>query len=280
MQATNQVINIVLQGLGAAGRARLEAIKQNPHFKLSGILSRRPELSTLSQTEALKDPQVQAIAISTENTHHAMATHQALEANKHVLCDYPIAIHAQEALALFKLAQKKQKILHIEHISLLSQEHLSLKEQAKKAGLLKKGDYLFTGGFNEKIANQSITGPLAILALPRLLQLADLWGDFEIEKSDYSQNKQGFSLHLHLKFKQGGFLGFTEERKIGLARKRSLLAKCENTNISWKSGLNRGGLFAKDLEYFYQRITQKLPCYYQETLMLKVLEKLNQCFNF
>lgn len=269
-------ITIAIKGLGTAGQARLQAIKENPHWYLSGIISRRPEMATLSWQKALQDKSLQAIAISTENTDHYPSIKEALLANKHVLCDYPIATQITEAQELFAIARSQKKILHIEHIALLSEEHAKLKKQVQAAGPLIKGEYIFTAGYNKKIADQSLTGTPSVLAISRLLQVADLWGDFSLEKSDFRKHQAGFSLHLHLKFNKGGLLGFTEERKFGLARRRSLIAKCEKKSIAWKASVSGGGLFAKDLAYFYQRITQKAPCYYNEKLMLKALETLSQ----
>lgn len=280
-----KVLKIVLRGLGVAGGARLKAIGEIPELELAGIVSRRPEVATLNWQEALADPNLDAVALSTENTDHPKGVREALVAGKHVLCDYPLCFSAPEAQDLFKMAKEKDLVLHVEHIGLITDDHRNLKEQARNLGPLKKGDYLFQGGFNEKLSNASRTGPLPILALSRLLQVADLFGPFTVSSIDFEKSEQGFYLHLHLKFSDGGRLGFTEERMMGLPRRRSLTAECEKGGLKWKAGLGSArhrtvpgsrGLFAKDLKWFCDRVLKGQPCYYDEALMIHVLGELEK----
>ncbi|HKY64323.1 MAG TPA: hypothetical protein VJR29_12995, partial [bacterium] len=69
-------------------------------------------------------------------------------------------------------------------------------------------------------------------------------------------------------------LGFTEERRVGLPRRRSLLARCRSGNLGMKTGVMAGGLFAKDLAWFRDRVREGKPCYYDQALMVGVLGKL------
>ena len=269
-------IKLAIFGLGAAGRARLAALGEVSGLELAGILSRRPELATLSPEMALADPAIDALAISLENTAHSEAVRRGLEAGKHILVDYPLALSRAEAEDLFQLARKKNKLLHVEHIGLLSEEHLQLKKSAKESGPLLSGEFLFQAGYNEKIADETRTGPLPLLALSRLLQVADLWGCPKLEEARFEKNKSGFSLHLHLRFPEGGILGFTEERRVGLHRRRSLAARGQKGPIHWKSGISGGGLFAKDLEFFLRRLKNSQSCYYDEKLMIELIGLLEQ----
>jgi len=271
-------LKMVLKGLGAAGRARLNALHQNQAFQLAGIVSRRPEVASLSWEEALADPQVDAIAISTESTDHPGSVEQALKAGKHVLCDFPLAFRRSTAQKLFQLAKEKNRILHVEHIGLLTQDHLQLKSQALAKGPLIKGNYLFQGGLGDKLMDKRWTGPLPILAISRLLQVADIWGAFQIVSQELKIRDPGFYLHLHLKFENGGVLGFTEERMPGLPRRRSLVAQCQGGKLHWKAKAGGGGLFAKDLDYFGKRALEGQACYYDENLMLGVLGQLERLY--
>jgi hypothetical protein len=145
-----------------------------------------------------------------------------------------------------------------------------------KKGPLVSGEFLFQAGFNEKIADPNRTGPLPMLALPRLLQVADLWGLPSLENFRFEKDERGFSLHLHLRFPDGGLLGFTEERREGLPRRRSLAAQSLKGPIHWKSGVSGGGLFAKDLQCFVDRLRGRGTSYYDEKLMLKLMGLLEQ----
>ena len=271
-------INIALQGLGAAGKARQRALQDLPGFHLAGIISRRPEMGTLRLEEASQDPKIHALAISLENTAHASAVRQALEAGKHVLCDYPLALHSKEARELYRLAKTLNRILHVEHIGLLTGEHLTLKKEVEAKGPLLKGEYLFQGGWNEKIADLNRTGPYPIVAFSRLLQVADLFGPFVIKNYEIKTPENGFYLHLHLRFAGGGILGFREERMTGLPRRRSLSAQCQQGSLQWKAGLGSGQLFAQDLEWFRDRVQKGKSCYYDEDRMLSTLEELEKLF--
>lgn len=268
--------NLAIQGWGAAGRARAHACETLDSIQLAGIISRRPESSTLSLDQALQDPLIQAIAISTENTHHAPAVRQALEAGKHVLCDYPLSPQASEAKALYDLAREKKIILHVEHLALLTQAHQSLKKELKASASLKELHYRFQGGWNEKWADPNYRGPLALVAYPRLMQIADWLGPFKIISHQLSENKNQAKIELHLQLNSGEVLHFLEERRVGLQRQRSFTTKSGQEEIHWDGGPIESGLFAKDLQCFYERVQTGKPAYYEESLSLKVLEELEK----
>ncbi|HCU23545.1 MAG TPA: hypothetical protein DF383_00900 [Deltaproteobacteria bacterium] len=267
-------LRIAICGLGSAGRSRERACSEVEGMKLAALVSRRPGVGTQSFDEVLNDAAIDAVAVSTENTDHASRVRQALNAGKHVLCDYPLALGGNEARTLFALAKEKNLVLHVEHIALLSEEHQKLKQEIAAAGALQHGEYLFQGGWNEKLADPSYSGPYPFLAVSRLLQVADLFGAFQVGSSQMENFPEGFRLHLHLTFPEGGTLGFTEERRIGLPRKRSLLARCRNGNVTLKTGTMTGGLFAKDLAWFRDRVILGKSCYYDEEKMIGVLEML------
>ena len=267
-------IGIALVGMGSAGRSRERACGEVPGIRLGARVSRREGCGDRSWAEVLQDPGIDAIAISTENSSHADLVQAGLEAGKHVLCDYPLALSGSRAAELFKLAEQKGRVLHVEHIALLSQEHQSLKSEVALAGDLVKGEYLFQGGWSEKLADTALSGPPTFLSVSRLVQIADLFGPFQIETARIEPKVAGFSLHLHLRFPGGGVLGFTEERLPGLPRRRSLVASCQRGSVALKAGSLGGGLFAKDLEWFRDRVRQGRPCYYEEETMVSILDLL------
>lgn len=272
---SSSCLNLAIVGLGSAGRSRERACAEVEGIRLAARVSRRAGAGDRRLEEVLQDPQIHALAISTENTSHADLVAAGLRAGKHILCDYPLALDGARARELFNLSREVKKVLHVEHIALLSEEHRSLKAEATRAGRLIKGEYLFQGGWSDKLADPAYTGPYPFLAVSRLVQVGDLFGKFEIEAARSESDPQGYSLHLHLRFLGGGILGFTEERRVGLPRRRSLIAECEAGPLALKAGTMGGGLFAKDLAWFRDRVVEGKPCYYDETMMLEVLDKLS-----
>jgi predicted dehydrogenase len=265
-------LGMAICGLGVAGRARFEAISLVQGIELAGIISRRPGIGDLTFQSALLDSRIDAIAISTENTDHPGRVEQALQAKKHVLCDYPLALDGTTAERFYALARQNEKILHVAHISLLSEEHQTLKEKVAKLGPLQKGEFLFQAGYNKKLSNPDWAGPVSLIPVPRLVQVADLFGPYQRVSTKLEKKPDGFRLHLHLKFYGGGNLGFTEEHYHGLPRRRSLIAELTHGPLTWKTGVIRGGLFAKDLEWFRDRVVAGKTCYYDEAFMTKILE--------
>lgn len=267
-------IRIALCGLGSAGRSRLKALTAHVGFELAGVVSRRPELSTLLWHDALMDPSVDAIAVSTENTLHAQRVREGLKAGKHVLCDYPLAFSEQEAKDLIEFARSQKRILHIEHIGLLTESHQKARQDILRLGQPVSGTYRFTGDWTPKIADEKKSGPLPFLACSRLLQIADWFGDFEAEHSEFQSDEKGLLLRFHLKFTQGGTWEFVEERRPGLERQRRMEFRSKVGVYVWEPVAEPPGLFAKDLEWFRKRILENHPAYYSEPLMLKVLKTL------
>ncbi len=267
-------LTLALVGMGSAGRSRERACAEVEGVRLAARVSRRPGGGDRPLSEVLQDPAVRALAVSTENTAHADLVQAGLKAGKHVLCDYPLALSGARARELFDLAKQVDRVLHVEHIALLSEEHRNLKTEVTRAGRLLKGEYLFQGGWNEKLADTAYAGPHPFLAVSRLVQVADLFGPFAIESARAETKPEGFSLHLHLRFPGGGLLGFTEERLAGLPRRRSLVAECERGPVALKTGTMGGGLFAKDLAWFRDRVLAGKACYYDEESMLGILEQL------
>ncbi len=273
-QSKEPFLSLVLCGIGVAGRAREKAAKTIDTLQLAGTISRRTGLGTLSWKEALANEAIQAIAISTENADHPSRVHDALQAGKHVLCDYPLAADVKTARELFALAHSKNLVLHVEHIGLLSEDHQSFKRELEKAGRLKEGRFVFQAGWNEKLADVSYSGPFNFLVISRLMQLADVFGEFSISRSKLEVDLQHFLLDLHLNFKQGGAIHFTEERRPSLTRGRQCEVQCEKQTLSWKTGTMTGGLFAQDLAWFADRVLHQRSCYYDEDLMLRVYQEL------
>lgn len=110
-------MKIAITGTGFMGMVHAEALKRL-HLDLVGIQGSTPEKSrqaaqTLGLTHAyssfdelLADPEVAAVHITTPNRYHFPMAMAALERGKHVLCEKPLAMTADETAQLVDAAKQ------------------------------------------------------------------------------------------------------------------------------------------------------------------------------
>ncbi len=128
------VIHVGLVGTGYAARKRAEAFTTDGRSHLVAVWGSRPErVQSLCETygavaaesyQALVTrPDIDLVVISTMNHLHGAIATAAINAQKHVVVEYPLALDVNEATAIIQLAHHHQKLLHVEHIELLSGIH-------------------------------------------------------------------------------------------------------------------------------------------------------------
>lgn len=70
---------------------------------------------TLDLAEALADPDVDAVVVTSPSQLHEAQTRQALEAGKHVLCEIPLALSLSGGRSLAELARARGRLLMVAH---------------------------------------------------------------------------------------------------------------------------------------------------------------------
>lgn len=90
--------------------------------------------------EILANPTIDAVVIALPTKFHFQITKEALLANKHVLCEKPLSLSAQECLTLKDLANAQKKLLMVGHIFVFNQGVTKLREYIR-AGELGKIHY-------------------------------------------------------------------------------------------------------------------------------------------
>lgn len=86
-------------------------------------------LLTTNYEDILRDPQIDAVVLATPvSTHYALAR-QALEHDKHVLVEKPLATSTAEALELVELAEQRRKVLMVDHTFLYTGAVRWMKQQ-------------------------------------------------------------------------------------------------------------------------------------------------------
>lgn len=130
--------------------------------------------------ELIHHPDIDAVIIGVPNQFHAELAVQALEANKHVLVEKPMGIHADAARKILKASEKSDKVLMVAHQMRWESVPMQIKEQVER-GELGRIYSAKTGWFRRKgipgwgtwftQTNQSGGGPLIDIGV-HMLDLA------------------------------------------------------------------------------------------------------------
>lgn len=138
-------LKVGLVGTGYAAKLRAEALQADSRSQLVAVVGHDfDRTATFSQTyqaeastnwSALLDrADIDLVVISTVNRDHGAIARAALEAGKHVVVEYPLALDVAEAEALITLAKTQNKLLHVEHIELLGGLHQALVKSLPQVG--------------------------------------------------------------------------------------------------------------------------------------------------
>ncbi len=111
-----------LIGTGGIARTFARGLRESQTGELAAIGSRSKETALEfakdfparchgSYEALLADPQVQAVHISTPHMAHAKWAIRAAEAGKHILCEKPLAMNEEEALAVIEAARHNKVFL-------------------------------------------------------------------------------------------------------------------------------------------------------------------------
>ncbi|XP_019391225.1 PREDICTED: biliverdin reductase A [Crocodylus porosus] len=227
---TNRMIGTVVVGIGIAGSVRirdlLNPIPSSPseHLKLFGFVSRRnvgnvKEAKQINLEDALRNKEIQAAIISTDNKNHEESVRMFLEAGKHVLVEYPMALSAKAAHDLWELAEQKGKVLHVEHIELMTEEYKQLKKEVAGKELV-KGVLHFTGG----PLDEKRSGFPSFNGIARLTWLIDLFGDLTVTSATREEQKEKdySKMTAHFETANKKPLTWIEERGPGLKREKKI----------------------------------------------------------
>jgi biliverdin reductase len=133
-----------------------------------------------SWQELIQLPELDLIFVCTVNSQHGTIARAAIEADKNVVVEYPLALDLHEAASIVTLAKAKHKLLHIEHIELIGGLHRAIVNYLPEIGNVFYARYATLSGDrsvtrNWKYDRQRFGFPLAA-ALSRIHRLTDLFG--------------------------------------------------------------------------------------------------------
>ncbi|HXU34811.1 MAG TPA: Gfo/Idh/MocA family oxidoreductase [Blastocatellia bacterium] len=121
------MIGIGVIGYGYWGPNLVRNFAEAPGAKLIGISDARAErldqarrrypsaLLTGRASELLADPGVDAVAIATPVSSHFDLAMEALQSNKHVLVEKPLAANSEQAIRLIDEAERRNRVLMVDH---------------------------------------------------------------------------------------------------------------------------------------------------------------------
>jgi predicted dehydrogenase len=144
-----KTLGIALVGLGNyATRQLAPALQQTKHCTLTGIVTGTPEKEGQWQKEygiqkehtynyktfdqMADDPAIDIVYIVLPNFMHKEYTIRALKAGKHVICEKPMGMNAQECKEMIAAAKKAGKKLQIGYRLFYEPHHLKLMEESQK----------------------------------------------------------------------------------------------------------------------------------------------------
>ncbi|MBP0018432.1 MAG: Gfo/Idh/MocA family oxidoreductase [Cyanobacteria bacterium SBLK] len=147
-------IKVGLAGTGYAAKQRVEALQQmRDRASVVAIAGRNRESRDIlcdrcgakgldSWQELLQIPEIDLIIIATINCDHGTIALAALEADKNVICEYPLSLDPREARTIVELARSRRQFLHVEHIEILGGLHQTMREVLPQIGEVNYARYI------------------------------------------------------------------------------------------------------------------------------------------
>jgi len=219
-------IKIGIIGSGGMARNHLTRFASIIDAEIVAITSRNEQTGTQLTKEhktafmpewqrLVEREDIAGVVICTHNDSHGEMVLAALQADKHVFVEYPLASDVSEGEAALRLAEARGRVLRVSHPEVVSNTHKALKE---KIGEL--GDLLLTsfvrltpgrGARPEILFNLSVSGTPAHFFIYHIYPIVDFFGGATSVKRNavyegLKENGQydGFVNTLTVEFKRGG----------------------------------------------------------------------------
>ncbi len=262
-------------GVGRAGAARVRAMAEDP--RAEAIIGWRGDPAGAGLQVASSGDEVlaavDAVAVCTADHTHPRLVAQALEAGKHVICEFPLAGSARKARQLYALADRQDRVLHVEHIELLTPVARWMRAHARP-GRFRGGALRFRGGLRTDAFSVAHAN---VARLHRLVDMVGLPRRFEIDEVSLTH------LAGRLRYSGEAEVDFGFEMEEGAGRKLELNIDQEGGSIVviGRFLMHRGapvslpagpGLFLQDQLAATAHILDGAPLYVDRQRILDVLD--------
>lgn len=271
------MLGVAIVGFGRAGRARARALEGHPRARLVAIARReRTAAGDVAFADVVADPVVAAALVCTPNLLHQAQACALLEAGKHVAVEFPLAATTAGARELLATARARDRVLHAEHIELLSVSQRAQRVRAASLGRPLGGALRFTGSSDGWIGEPGLAGSPALCALARLSRLVDLFGEADVASAALEAGSRAWRLKVELEFRAGGRALLVEERGPGIARATRWALRCEGGTLDDPAADGQGEPLRADLDAFLARIEHGAAPYVSDARVLHLLDLVGE----
>ena len=206
-----------IPGMKEAGNCELYAIAGRNEVKVNDYKDRFGfEKGYVGYDKLLEDPEVQAVYIPLPNNLHKEWVIKALKAGKHVLCEKPMALSADDAREMFAVAKENNVILMEAYAYLHSQYIESLKSDIA-SGVIGDVDFIetafYTQGYVEDIRLYKELGGGAVYDLgcyctTMILSLIDSGIEYVMANAEFNDKGADVFASALMKFTNGARAAF------------------------------------------------------------------------
>ncbi|MCR5058664.1 MAG: Gfo/Idh/MocA family oxidoreductase [Clostridiales bacterium] len=165
----------------------------------------------------LEDPEVEAVYIPLPNHLHKEWVIKALKAGKHVLCEKPLALHADDIREMFTVAKACDRIL-MEAFAYLHSPYVAALKEDVKSGIIGDVDYIetafLTQGYTDDIRIYKETGGGALYDLgcyctSMILSLTGSEPDHVLAGAEFNDKGADIFTSALMRFENGARAAFT-----------------------------------------------------------------------
>jgi predicted dehydrogenase len=118
----------LIRNFSSCPRTELVAVCDTNPTRLEAVRRTHGSLTMVSSLEELLDLQLQAVAIATPVSSHYSLAARCLEAGLHVLVEKPLARTVEQAEELVELAERRKRVLMVDHTYLFNPAVRRIKE--------------------------------------------------------------------------------------------------------------------------------------------------------
>lgn len=307
-------IRVGIVGTGYAAHRRGEAFHAEERSQLVAVSGYRERsvrdfaakyqiLAIANWQDLVAREDLDLIVICNINREHGAIARAALEADKHVIVEYPLALEPVEAASLVALAHTHQKCLHVEHIELLGSLHRTIRKYLPRLGRIIYARYITLAPKRHPLPHWTYSyrdyGFPLVAALSRVNRLIDLFGEvaqvtgtaqfFDSELEGYyhsclcaGQFKFRSGVCAHLTYGKGDLISsgdrtFTIYGDQGTLEFRGNHGKLIQADQEIDIPLgSRRGVFQQDTKAVLDYLTENVPLYITPEQSLYALQIADQ----